>query len=183
MAVPPTSSKTELRREMRARRAAFVAGLADLERAELLAALARNALPLIGAPKVVGSYRATGDEIDPVAIEAALTATLALPRAARNADPLVFHAGAASESGIAGIRQPSADAPVVVPDVLLVPLVAADVARNRLGQGAGHYDRYIAAHRPRSIGLAWDVQVVEALPVDAWDVPLDAIVTPTRVFG
>jgi 5-formyltetrahydrofolate cyclo-ligase len=183
MAVPPTSLKTELRREMRARRAAFVASLAGAARMEMFAALALNALPLIGAARILGSYWATGDEIDPVEIEAALTGAIAFPRAARNADLLRFHLGAPVETGIAGIRQPAADAPLVVPDVLLVPLIAADPGRNRLGQGAGHYDRYLAAHRVRTIGLAWDMQIVDALPADPWDVPLDAIVTPTRVFG
>ena len=54
----------------------------------------------------------------------------------------------------------------------------------RLGQGGGHYDRWLAS-RPATlrIGLAWDAQLVEELPVEPHDMALNAIVTPTRLYG
>src|SRR3546814_6880034 len=54
----------------------------------------------------------------------------------------------------------------------------------RLGQGGGHYDRWLAAHPgARAIGLAWDEQLCEDLPHETHDIRLDAIVTPTRLYG
>ena len=52
---------------------------------------------------------------------------------------------------------------------------------NRLGQGAGQYDRAFAAHPAAwRIGVAWSVQQVDALAPDPWDVPLHAIVTESE---
>ena len=69
-------------------------------------------------------------------------------------------------------------------DVVLVPLVAFDETGQRLGQGGGFYDRAIAAagaSRPLLIGVAHAFQQVRSVPVEAWDMPLDAVVTEERV--
>ena len=66
----------------------------------------------------------------------------------------------------------------LTPDIVLTPLVGFDRRGTRLGQGAGHYDRAFAAHPAAwRVGIAWSVQEVDALPADAWDVPLHAIAT------
>lgn len=79
-----------------------------------------------------------------------------------------------------GLRQPDADASEVSPDLILTPLLAFDAALNRLGYGAGHYDRAFAANMAaRRVGVAWDAQQVDSLPVDSWDVPLHAVATET----
>jgi 5-formyltetrahydrofolate cyclo-ligase len=67
--------------------------------------------------------------------------------------------------------------------VILLPLVGFDRAGRRLGMGGGFYDRSLAfraarpAPPPRLVGVAYSAQETAALPDDAWDVPLDAIVT------
>lgn len=81
-----------------------------------------------------------------------------------------------------GTTGPGPDAEVVDPDLLLVPLSAFDDRGNRIGYGAGHYDRAIARLRakgraPRLLGVAFDCQRVEAVPFEAHDVPLDAVLT------
>jgi 5-formyltetrahydrofolate cyclo-ligase len=86
-----------------------------------------------------------------------------------------------------GIGQPSPDCPDLPPeqvDVILVPGIAFDSTCARLGRGAGFYDRFLADPRVRAvkIGVAFDEQIVDAVPMDRWDVRLDAVVTPTRVF-
>lgn len=175
------------RQAARAARAAFVASLDALARNALEDALARLLLPHLGAPGVLGSYAASGDEIDPQAIEQAAEAQgwrLAFPRVA-GAGPLGFHAARFPElvAGFRGIAEPPPGAATVRPDVLLVPLVAADLRGNRLGQGGGHYDRTLASLRASgrilAIGLAWDVQLAAAVAAEAWDQPLDAIATPS----
>jgi 5-formyltetrahydrofolate cyclo-ligase len=83
-----------------------------------------------------------------------------------------------------GARQPLADAERLVPDFLFVPLVGFTAIGARLGQGGGHYDRWLAAHpHVHAVGMAWDCQLTEALPSEAHDRPLTAVVTPTRLYG
>jgi len=80
-------------------------------------------------------------------------------------------------------RQPGLDAARVTPDVVIVPLLAFTAAGDRLGQGGGHYDRWLGAHPDvPAIGLAWDCQIAEALPIESHDRRLSAVVTPTRIF-
>ena len=116
--------------------------------------------------------------------------TIALPRVTDEFSPMTFHAHIDpwEESDLAegsfGIRQPDETAEEVTPDVLFVPLLAFTPEGQRLGQGGGFYDRYCAAHPGvPAIGLAWDMQVVDSLPTEDHDMPLTAIVTPTRIYG
>ena len=72
---------------------------------------------------------------------------------------------------------------VGVPDVLLVPLLAFDARCNRLGYGGGYYDRTIALlPGVRTIGCAFAVQQVDAVPVLPHDRSLDAVVTERGVI-
>ena len=83
-----------------------------------------------------------------------------------------------------GINEPSV-APTELADPLsldlvLTPLVAFDGFGNRLGMGGGYYDRAFAGRSqqsPRLIGVAYAFQKVSSLPVESWDVPLDAVIT------
>src|SRR3546814_7224928 len=61
--------------------------------------------------------------------------------------------------GHASVGQPLPEAPAVVPDAIIAPLLAFDRRLNRLGQGGGHYDRTFARYRHAlRIGLAWSAQ-------------------------
>ena len=133
---------------------------------------------------IVAFYVPTGSEADPKPhADAALAAgcTLALPHVVDRALPLRFlrwNAGDPLVEGPFGLRQPESDAETCDPSIILTPLVGFDRAGNRLGQGAGHYDRAFAAH-PQAIrvGIAWSMQEVDALSADPWDVPLHHIAT------
>jgi 5-formyltetrahydrofolate cyclo-ligase len=81
-----------------------------------------------------------------------------------------------------GTTGPGPEAALLEPDILLVPLSAFDTAGNRIGYGAGHYDRAIdrlkaKGRAPKLIGIAFDCQEVASVPVEPHDVPLDAILT------
>lgn len=70
-------------------------------------------------------------------------------------------------------------------NALLIPLVGFDRAGNRLGMGAGFYDRSLAGLRrpkPLLIGIAFSGQEVDQLPADPWDIPLDYIVTDREII-
>ncbi len=88
------------------------------------------------------------------------------------------------EVGPFGLMQPDAEAAAVMPDLLFVPLLGFTADGARLGQGGGHYDRWLADNSGvGAIGLAWDVQLANELPVDGHDQRLTAVVTPTRIYG
>ena len=89
-----------------------------------------------------------------------------------------------------GIPVPDADADVMSPDLLLVPILAFDRHGFRLGYGGGFYDRTIARLRETqgilTVGLAFSGQVRDDLPVGPHDMRLDWIVTESaalRVSG
>lgn len=73
-------------------------------------------------------------------------------------------------------------------DLVLVPLVAFDRGGARLGMGAGFYDRTFAFKRqlpgsgPALIGAAHQLQCVEQLPTDSWDIPLGGVVTEAGFY-
>lgn len=74
-------------------------------------------------------------------------------------------------------------------DIIFVPLVGFDKNGNRLGMGMGFYDRFLAHRlyhqhfkRPIIIGLAFNEQQEVKVPHDRWDVPLDAVVTPSGII-
>ena len=70
---------------------------------------------------------------------------------------------------------------LIIPDILLIPLVAYDESLNRLGYGGGFYDRYIEKTEKRKkiikIGLAFSYQKVKRVPTNKYDKQLDFIIT------
>jgi 5-formyltetrahydrofolate cyclo-ligase len=179
-AVPSTlpSSKTELRRIAQARRA-------GLKQGAFAARLAGQADALAAPPDaIVAGYHAHRDEADPGPLLQALAqrgARIAFPRVIAKDQGLEFHLvpdGEILRPGAYGIHEPLAHWPRVIPDILLVPLLAFDDHGYRLGYGGGYYDRTLAAMRgARAIGVAYAGQRMDFLPHDAHDWPLDAILT------
>ena len=91
------------------------------------------------------------------------------------------------EPGTIGLLEPRRELPEVnLADIecFIVPGVAFGRDGSRLGRGGGYYDATLAARRSgaRTLGLGLDLSVVEALPVDAHDVFIEAICTPTQVI-
>lgn len=129
----------------------------------------------------IAAYAPHGAEIDPRGVANGM----AFPWFADAMAACQFRLGPAVERGPFGVRQSRASAALVQPTVILTPLIAADRHGGRLGQGGGHYDRLIAALPDRAavmvIGCAWDMQVVDRLNADPWDMALDALATPTGV--
>lgn len=86
-------------------------------------------------------------------------------------------------NGQFGIREPGGHCIAVPPnrlDLILVPGVAFDARGRRLGRGKGFYDQLLASVRGTTCGVAFDEQIVEAVPVEPHDAPLNCILTPTR---
>jgi 5-formyltetrahydrofolate cyclo-ligase len=98
--------------------------------------------------------------------------------------PLKFRAwrpGQAVITGVLGIPMPAADAAEIVPEIVLVPLLAFDRHGHRLGYGGGYYDRTLAGLRAQhlvfAIGVGFAFQEMDAVPIALGDQRLDAIAT------
>jgi 5-formyltetrahydrofolate cyclo-ligase len=182
---PPPPSKRELRVEGLKRRRGFARSLAPALRAELEAALAERVLPHLAPARIVGAYHPLRDEIspDPLLDRLGRGRTAAFPWFAAHDERMIWRAGPAAEPSPWGVLQPSADAPPVRPEFVIVPLVLADRRGTRIGHGQGHYDRALAHLREAGpvfvVGIGWEAQIFDGeLPRDSWDVPLDAVATP-----
>jgi 5-formyltetrahydrofolate cyclo-ligase len=92
-----------------------------------------------------------------------------------------------------GIPEPNIHHSRITPswglDLILLPLVAFDLTGNRLGMGGGYYDRTLAYRLkrrhwkgPKLIGLAHELQCVDSLPSNAWDIPLDGVITEKQFY-
>lgn len=86
--------------------------------------------------------------------------------------------------GPRGVMQPAPELPGVPLseiDFMLVPGLGFDRAKYRLGLGAGYYDKTLAgqARRPYCVGVGFDFQLIDAIPADPWDVPLDTVILET----
>jgi 5-formyltetrahydrofolate cyclo-ligase len=142
--------------------------------------------------KIIAGYWPLGDEIDPRPTLVALGEAggqMALPAVAGQGMVLIFRGwrnGDALESGPFGTAHPPARAPIVDPDTLLLPLIAFDAGGNRLGYGAGYYDRTVAALRRQRkmlvVGIAYDEQEVSEVPVGPHDQRLDGVITDRRTL-
>jgi 5-formyltetrahydrofolate cyclo-ligase len=177
------SSKTELRRRMRALRARLASPDAAHRAAERLPAR------LLRGGQVVSGYHALGGEMDPLPVLrrfAEAGARLAMPVAEHRDEPLHFRLwapGDPTQPDAFGIPSPTPAAPTVLPDLVIAPLLAFDRRGHRLGQGAGHYDRTLANLRAAKgvfvLGLAYAGQEIEEVPAEPHDQRLDAILTET----
>jgi 5,10-methenyltetrahydrofolate synthetase len=93
-----------------------------------------------------------------------------------------FHTYKGKESlhiGALGISEPAVSE-VTQPDeidLFIVPGVAFDRERNRLGRGKGYYDRYLAGYAKQTIGVCFDFQLIETIPSEKHDIKMDMIIT------
>ena len=185
------SRKAAVRRALLKQRGAIPAAL----RQQAGAAAARHFARFLkahGRPGIVSGYLAIGDEIDPQpSLDTALALgwRLALPVMVGRNQPLIFRAwmpGDALASRQWGIREPVETAETVELDVLLLPLLAFDTTGGRLGYGGGYYDRTLAGLRARrsvvAIGIAFDEQRIDTVPLLDYDQRLDCVLTPSGLI-
>jgi 5-formyltetrahydrofolate cyclo-ligase len=182
--------KRQLRVEAEAHRQSLkpVNPEAGAQVAALLLQKVRAQEPAAWAPgAVISSYFQRGSEMDMDALNQALVDAgfdLALPVVLGRGHPLAFRRyrpGDALVKGVLDVMEPLPSAPILVPRVLLLPLLAFDRRGNRLGYGGGYYDRTVALLRReaaiQAIGIAFAGQECADIPVGGTDAKLDWIVT------
>jgi 5-formyltetrahydrofolate cyclo-ligase len=185
----PHPLKAALRRDALARREALPASV----RQAAGLAVAERGLPVTVAPgTVVSGFSPVKSEISPLPLMRRLAdagIALALPVIAGRGQPLTMRAwsfGAPLVPGVWGIREPAADAAELLPDILIVPLLAFDHRGYRLGYGGGYYDRTIARLRAikpiTAIGIAFAAQQIDEVPTTPRDERLDLVLTESRII-
>ncbi len=140
--------------------------------------------------KIVGGYYPVNNEVDDLAILKELEKKkikIALPLIKKNYKMNFIQCSLKNPFIINkyGIPEPS-QGKIVFPDILIVPLVAFDKNLNRLGYGGGFYDRIIHSIKKKkeiiTIGLAFEFQEVNLLPISKHDQKLDFIVTNNKIL-
>lgn len=176
--------KLALRPKLRFRRDQFVAQLDQLVHAIAFRAPPTPLRRLLQTGRCVGGYAAAGSEA-PVetllAIAAEAGVATALPHFGARDAAMAFTAwrpGDPLEAGPWRVNQPVGATETLVPKLLLCPVLGFDRRGGRIGQGAGHYDRYFEkAPDTLRVGIAWSVQEVDVVPREPHDMPLDAVLT------
>lgn len=83
-----------------------------------------------------------------------------------------------------GILEPTSHEKVEIKDIqlVIVPGVAFDTSCNRMGRGKGYYDRLLSESNAVKIGVAFSFQVVDEVPVEPHDIPLDMVATESTII-
>ncbi|WP_066961081.1 5-formyltetrahydrofolate cyclo-ligase [Microbulbifer sp. Q7] len=188
-------SKQQLRRQIRAARRALSAHRQRLASRKLCARLAL--CPEVKRARHIGLYWPMDGEIDPRPLLERFPHKRfylpALPRAARTAMLFLHWPGTTPRyRNRYGIPEPVLGRSSAIRadrlDLVLLPLVAFDPSGARLGMGAGYYDRTFAFKQlrpgsgPALVGVAHQLQCVDHLPVEPWDIPLKLVATDQRVY-
>lgn len=187
------SEKQALRRELKDRRKAHFAAIPAMQRGLLFRRPPGALVDLVPSGAVISVYHEMAAEA-PAGHYARWFFEqghrIALPWFASRTAPMAFREWTNPfvedllEADPFGARQPHSDAPLAEPEVVFVPLLGFTDRGERIGYGGGHYDRWLAAHpNALTIGLAWDCQLTESLPLEPHDIRLAAVVTPTALYG
>jgi len=152
------------------------------------------ALPEFSASHRVFSYVSFRSEVETLpliahclSIGTAVSVPLTLPAEHRLLAYGITDLGQDLAPGYCGIPEPLTTLPLVDPasiELVVVPGSVFDVHGGRLGYGGGYYDRFLQTAAPQAlrIGLAFDLQVVAAVPLESHDQQLDYLITETRTI-
>ncbi|MCA8888337.1 MAG: 5-formyltetrahydrofolate cyclo-ligase [Parvularculaceae bacterium] len=194
MIVPPilpfTSKKKILRQQAEAERNAAAQARPDAGEHAARNFLASVPLRDGATISLFASFR---DEIDTWPLVGALIERghrLALPVTGKKGEPLTFREFKIGDELIPdsfGVPTPAPAAPELTPEIVVTPLLAFTRRGDRLGYGAGFYDRTLARLRREgevlAVGFAFGAQEVDHLPTEDHDQPLDWIVTEREAFA
>lgn len=187
------TDKKTLRAELKRRRREFVAAIPENQRALLFRRPPDAVAALVPAGAVISVFHEMADEVPASNYGRWFFERghrVAIPWFAARGAPMQFRewTNPFVEDLLVpdpyGAMQPAGDAPLLVPEVMFCPLLGFTSSGGRIGYGAGFYDRWLAENPPRlALGMAWDCQLEEGLPLEPHDVPLHGVITATRLYG
>ncbi|WP_375752574.1 5-formyltetrahydrofolate cyclo-ligase [Vibrio sp. HN007] len=189
-------SRTDIRKSIRSKRQSLSALEQTLAAEEALQKL--QSLPEIDAAKRIAIYLSADGEIDTRPIidyfwQQGKEVTLPVLHPFSKGHLLFLrysHNTPMCENKF-NIQEPVLDQTQIVPvsqlDIVFTPLVAFDSTGNRMGMGGGYYDRTLekwfkTGKGPTPIGIAHNCQQIDHVPVEPWDIPLPAIITPNKTW-
>lgn len=178
--------KAALRAELRARMGALAE--AQREKSDELLFARFLALPEVEQARTILLYYGMGAEPDTARLIPRLTAmgkSVALPKClpGRQMEARLVADGAELIRHPYGMLEPGEDCPVISQakiDLILTPGLAFDKNGYRLGQGGGYYDRYLAQYPGKTVALCRDTFLLDAVPMEAHDRPVELVLTETR---
>lgn len=185
---PPPADIAAWRNATRARLAAARAALSADQRAALALQIAKHLdahLFRLDLPEnpVISGYWPIKSELDlrPWLIGLRQKGwRIALPIVEVRKAPLIFRLWSQDtrlERGVWNIPVPSAESPLIVPDVALAPVLGWDRASYRLGYGGGYFDRTLAQIHPHSIGIGLALAQIDTIHPQSHDIALSAVIT------
>ena len=120
-------------------------------------------------------------EIDVRGVKQALSSRFYLPKVKSKTDMCIVEDSGQFVISNLGIMEPTGSQSDVAPDVILVPGLAFDVRGNRLGYGAGYYDRYVAklqdVNLPILVGICFSELLFDQIPSEDHDIKMKYVVT------
>jgi len=180
--------KKELRRLFKAR--LKEADPADLRKTDAIIAGRVLAQPEVRDANMIFTYASFGREWDTAILNRTLLAAgkqlcfplitgegIMEPRLVTDLSELVE-----GEYGILAPKENTTLVPTEDIDLLILPGLAFDSKKRRLGRGGGFYDRFLAVYQGVKLAPTRELQMTEALSVDPWDKPADVIVTEARII-
>jgi len=185
----------EQKRSLRAEVNARIAKLSENERADMSRTIFESflELPEVRIAKVLFGFMPMPDEVDVTAIlqnfldsgkRVSVPHTIMWHRYMQPVEVRDLKADFAP--GAYGILEPVVREQVDIGeiDLILIPGRAFDKNGNRMGRGAGFYDRFVAREgfRATRIAAAFDLQMVDEVPIDKYDRPVEIVVTESKVY-
>ena len=185
------SNKCELRKKFLNKRKMIFDSISE----KIVQTICKKAFAVIQnlKPEIVGCYLPINSEVNTYPLIKLLenhSYKICLPQTPLNPSELVFKIWSSNHKlkfGPFGTLEPLRSAKVVIPDLMIVPLIAFDNYGNRLGYGGGYYDRtikkiYKINSKLITIGLAFEEQRCQRLPIESFDVPLKILVHNKKII-
>lgn len=188
------NTKTNLRAFYKNARLLFLKDLDASERERIFNAIMDQVSSVLQARpyQSIGAYIPKEGEIDLrplLKMQKAAGKKVALPYFEQDDKTLIFKEWDTKtplELGAFDTYQPSKLSPSLIPEIIIVPMLAFDRRCHRLGYGKGHFDRTLNVlkkdHSIMTIGVAFSFQERDSLPIEDHDVSLDFIVTEKDIF-
>lgn len=178
--------KADIRKEMLEKRQALALSLRLLMEEQIK----ENVLMAIGNAKRIGIYCSTRGEVDTYGLMEHWfwdkDISIYVPKVTgETMDFFRISSFKDLSMGRFGILKPQTD-DKINPDeleVIIVPIVAFDKNKHRIGFGKGYYDRYLKQTSARKIGIAFSFQEVDEILVDPFDVDCDIVITEITFIG